>query len=171
MTKLIQPPVPYLSQWDQDARLSIGDCGIVSVAMIARWMNIIISPDELLHRAGLPSGRLTYSFSEVIRAADVVGIKLKYVHPATWETIKTEIDANRPIIPLLDYEFLHNSQDTSFKGNHFWVITGYDSTGIFCNDPDWWGIRRADGHNRHIPTLDFENAIAAVGHQALFLET
>lgn len=170
MTKLIQPPVPYLSQWDADAKLSIGDCGIVSVAMIARWMNIIISPDELVRRAGLPSGRLTYSFSELIRVASVVNIKLKYVHPATWETIKAEIDANRPSIPLLDYEFLHNSQDTHFKGNHFWVVIGHDTAGVFVNDPDWWGVHREEGHNRHIPYLDFSNAIAATGNQALFLE-
>jgi len=167
-TKILN--IPYLSQWDSDARLSIGDCGIVSVAMIARWKYNLISPDALLIKSGLPSGRSTYIFGELIRAGNSIGLKFKYTYPATWIEIKKDIQRGYPVIPLLDYEYLSGNQDVNFKGNHFWVVVGFDENNVIVNDPDWWGVRRSEGYKRKIPLGEFEKAIGATGNQALFLE-
>lgn len=160
--------VPYKSQWDTDASRSKGDCGIVSVAMIAKWKGRDVSPDILLNMADLPGGRLTYTFSELMKAGLVAGVPFKYVHPADWSAIKLELQHGRPVIPLLDYEYLSGNQDVNFKGNHFWVVVGYDGDYVLVNDPDWWQPRREEGHMRRIPLVEFEKAIGATGNQALF---
>lgn len=161
--------VPYKSQWDADASRSKGDCGIVSVAMILKWKGKDISPDILLDMAGLPGGRATYTFSELMKAGSAGGVPFKYVHPATWDVIKLELQQGRPVIPLLDYEYISNNLDRNFKGNHFWVVVGYDGDYVLVNDPDWWQPRREEGHMRRIPLMEFEKAIGATGDQALFL--
>ncbi|HVU13731.1 MAG TPA: C39 family peptidase [Phototrophicaceae bacterium] len=150
--------VPYVSQWDPTAHLSRGDCGIVAACMIALWLGIKATPDEMLQKAWLPIGRYIYDFPDVIKAAQAVGVTLSYQYPATWKEIKLELDAHRPVITLLRYGVISGNQD-DFDGSHFWTVIGYDDTGVFVNDPDWWLPRRDEGANRHIPMAEFTKAI------------
>ena len=43
--------VPYVSQWDDNAKLSRGDCGIVAACMCALWKGIKTTPDEMITKA------------------------------------------------------------------------------------------------------------------------
>lgn len=158
-------PVPFLSQWDDDAHYSRGDCGVVSACMIARWKGIATTPDGMLLRAGLPIGRLSYTFQEVILAARSVGLQLAARQNVTRSAICAELDAGRPVIPLLRYGEISGNQDT-FDGAHFWVCVGYDAEAraMIVNDPNFWGAKREQGHNRRVPFDEFDEAIGDALH-------
>ena len=172
---MIAMKVPYVSQWDATAKLSRGDCGIVAACMVALWKGIKTTPDEMLKASGLPVGRHTYDFPEVIRAAEAVGLKLRYHYPATWPIIRAEIKANRPVLSLLRYGKISNNQD-DFDGSHFWVCLGYDDENVFVNDPNFWGDMREYGAMRRIPLVEFKTAIGPAllptgnqAYQSIFL--
>lgn len=152
--------VPYNSQWDDDAHYSKGDCGIVSACMVARWRNILTTPDGMLLRAGLPIGRLSYTFQQIILAARSVGLQLAARQNVTRSAICAELDAGRPVITLLRYGEISGNQD-SFDGAHFWVESGYDSSTkqMIVHDPNWWKPKREQGKNRRIPFDEFDEAI------------
>ncbi|MEP7293496.1 MAG: C39 family peptidase, partial [Chloroflexota bacterium] len=155
---MIAMKVPYISQWDATAKLSRGDCGIVAACMCAQWKGIRTTPDEMLRLAGLPIGRHTYDFPEVIRAASAVGVRLKYFYPATWSIIRAELKATRPVISLLRYGKISNNQD-DFDGSHFWTCVGFDDEHVYVNDPNFWGDQRERGAMRQIPLVEFKQAI------------
>ncbi len=73
MTHFEISDIPYRSQWDADASLSRGDCGIVCVTMLANWRGIEITPDELLRFAELPVQQATYTFAQLMKAGNAVG--------------------------------------------------------------------------------------------------
>lgn len=126
--------------------------------MVANWRGIDITPDALLKRAELPAGRQTYTFNELIHAASVVGLKMRHVADATWDVIRAEVDAGRPVIPLLRYGELSGNQDT-FTGAHFWVVVGREPGVVIVNDPNFWSARRNEGYQRRVPLAEFERAI------------
>lgn len=150
--------VPYKSQWDDDAKTSRGDCGIVAAAMICGWAGVNTSPDELIRQAGLKIGAHSYSFSDIIKAASVVGVTLVYRADCHWQDIRAELAAGRPVITLLRYGVISGNQD-DFDGSHFWVEIGCSSDLVFVNDPDWWRPLREEGADRTIPLAEFENSI------------
>ncbi len=160
--------VPYVSQWDDTARYSRGDCGIVSACMCALWLGIETTPDEMLTKADLPLGRYVYDFPEVIAAGQAVGLRLTYHYPATWPVILKELKAHRPVISLLRYGMISGNQD-DFDGSHFWTCIGYDEEHVYVNDPNFWGVYREQGAQRCIPLAEFKRAIGtallATGNQ------
>ena len=167
--------VPYISQWDADAHLARGDCGIVSACMIARWLGIETSPDAMLGLAGLPVGKLTYTIPEIIRSAAAVGVTLSAVRPAVWSTIQRELQAGRPSITLLRYGGLSGNQDDGDFA-HFWVNVGFDDKHVIVNDPNFWGARRDEGMKRRVRLIEYEKAIGDalnftgnMSYQSLFL--
>lgn len=150
--------VPYLSQWDGDAHLSRGDCGIVCAAMLCRWKGQPVTPDGLLRAAHLPVGRHAYSFNEIILAAAAGGVKLRAQASSDWLALRTELDAGRPVISLIRYGELSGNLD-DFDGSHFVVVCGYDADSVIICDPDYWSPRRADGDHRRVPLKEFRAAI------------
>lgn len=167
--------IPYVSQWDADAKLSRGDCGIVSACMIAQWKGIDITPDAMLQRAGLPVGRLTYSFSEIIIAARHVGLELEYRSSATWGVLRDALIQSKPVIPLLRYNEISGNLD-DFAGAHFWLCVGFTHDSVVVHDPNYWHPYRDMGAYRQIPLTEFKKAIGEAllptgngVHQALIL--
>lgn len=167
--------VPYLSQWDADARQSRGDCGIVSACMIARWKGIDTTPDAMLLNAKLPVGRKSYYFNEIIVAGWGVGVNLVARSGIARGAILAELAQGRPVIPLLRYGEISGNQD-DFDGAHFWLCVGADADAVYVHDPNWWQPRRSEGAFRRIPNAEFDAAIGdalrATGnnpYQALFL--
>lgn len=150
--------VPFMSQWDLDAHLSPGDCGTVCVAMVCQFKGLDVTSDQLVTRAQLPVKAVTYSFGQLIRAASAAPLKLVYKSGATWEAIRSELDAGRPTITLLRYGSLNSNQD-SFRGPHFVVVVGYDDSSVIIHDPDFSGVLRELGAGRRIPINQFKKAI------------
>ena len=128
------------------------------VAMVASWKGITTSPDALVRAAGLPTGVSNYTFNDGILAASMVGLKLVYRSPATWEDLLAEGLAGRPTIPLIRYGELSGNQDT-FKDAHFIMLVGATPTEAIIDDPDWWQPRRAGGAGRVVPLGEFKHAI------------
>src|SRR5690606_4704560 len=114
--------------------------------------------DGMLHRAGLPIGRKTYTFPEVIHAARAAGVTLEYRAGATRSVIHAELTAGRPVISLLRYGEISGNQD-DFDGAHFWLCIGFDLDAVYVHDPNWWEPRRAEGAARRIPNAEFDRAI------------
>lgn len=144
--------------------------------MVALWKSIKTNPDAMIKLAGLPIGRHSYEFAEVIRAGEAVGLQLKYVYPATWDVVRQELDQKRPVVTLLRYGLISHNQD-DFDGSHFWTVIGYDDQFVYVNDPDYWGVRRLEGKARAIPIQEFidatGDALLATGNkprQALFVK-
>lgn len=150
--------VPYRSQWDADAVLSRGDCGIVAACMIANWRGVDTTPDGMLRAAELPVGRLTYDFKEIISAGRAVGLPLVARQNIRRSDICAELRAGNPVITLLRYSQISGNQD-DFAGAHFWVEVGYDDTHMIVHDPDWWQPRQDEGAFRRIPHAEFDAAI------------
>lgn len=150
--------VPYVSQWDATAKLSRGDCGIVSACMIALWKGTDTTPDAMLKKAGLPVGRLSYTFAEIILAARAVGVQLAARQNVTRSMICDELLKGCPVIPLLRYNEISGNQD-DFAGAHFWLCVGFDKTHMIVNDPNWWQPRRDEGAFRRILYAEFDAAI------------
>lgn len=143
--------------------------------MVCAWKGITVTPDQMIIRAGLPIGRHSYTFGQIMRAADTVGLALAVKPSATWDVIRAELDRNRPVVTLCRYGEISNNQD-DFDGSHFVTVVGYDETGVYIHDPDWWPPRREEGANRRVPLGEFERAIGsalvATGnqpYQSLFL--
>lgn len=131
---------------------------MVAAAMVANWQGIDTTPDAMLLRAGLPIGRLSYTFQQIILAASAVGLKLAFHAWSTRSAICAELAVGRPVITLLRYGEISGNQD-DFDGAHFWTCVGFDAEAVYVNDPDWWTPRREEGHNRPINVLEFDEAI------------
>ncbi len=168
--------IPYRSQWDSDAALSRGDCGIVCVTMLANWRGIEITPDELLRFAELPVQQATYTFAQLMKAGNAVGLRFTYQRPATWDNIRAALIAGQPSITLLKYGEISGNQDT-FTGAHFWLNVGYTETEAITHDSNFWQPRRDEGKFRRVPLFEYQKAIGDsltqtgnMPYQSLFLE-
>lgn len=169
--------VPYISQWDTTAKLSRGDCGIVSACMIAQWAGIDTTPDAMLLKSKLPIGRKTYDFNEIIRAGQAVGLELYHRSGATWDVLRNELILGNPVISLLRYGKISGNLD-DFDGPHFWLLVGFTPDSVIVHDPNWWEPHRAKGMYRQVPLGEFKNAISVDalkptgnnGYQSLFVK-
>ena len=146
--------IPYVSQWEQGGNLSIGDCGIASVAMLAHWLGRSETIDQIILQAGLPYPRSTYSFAEVIQAGKKVGVQLSVHQNFGVNELKQAIDAGKPVIPLVWYPAFTGNQISAAA--HFFVVIGYDEAGVTVHDSNYL---RNGGANRSIPWAEYEQSI------------
>lgn len=166
-----QPPlsVPFISQWDTTAHLSRGDCGVVAACMVALWMGIATTPDQMLQQAGLALGRHAYTFNEIVAAAHAVGLLLVRRPWSTRAIICAEVEAGRPVVTLLRSGLLSGNQDDGDMA-HFVTVVGCTPDAVIIHDPNFWAEQREQGAARHIPNAEFEAAIGeallATGNQA-----
>ncbi len=146
--------IPYVSQWEQGGNLSIGDCGIASVAMLAHWLGRTETIDQIIIQAGLPYPRSTYSFAEVMQAGKKVGVQLSVRQNFGVNELKQSIDAGKPVIPLVWYPSFTGNQISAAA--HFFVVLGYDEAGVIVHDSNYL---RNGGANRRIPWAEYEQSI------------
>lgn len=160
--------VPYLSQWGPTASRSSGDCGPANVAMVARYFGrSSVTVDEAAIACGQPPGSSSTSISQLRAGLSSFGVTADYISGVTAARMRQELDAGRPLIMLLDYQYISDRLDQAYLDNHFFVIKGYDASGFVIHDPDWWGTRTAEGANRYYRDADLMRAIQAAGSQGL----
>lgn len=152
MKKLLN--VPYISQWDTNASFSKNDCIPVSSAMLVNYYKGIISPDQISTKIGV-QGLIT--FEQIRKALESFQYKIIGLSFKTISDLKKSIDSGVPFIAVLHYGDLPNRQDT-YTGGHAVVVTGYDDSNIYVNDPNFWGDRRAEGNNKAYPIALFDKA-------------
>ena len=91
-----------------------------------------------------------------------------------WDDLRSEVAAGRPVLPLVSYAPILVRQNQADRGGHFFVITGYDATYVYVNDPDFWNQGRYTaemGHNLRVPLTQFAQSISTspVPNQACFM--
>ena len=175
--------VPYHSQEDADAKYAWADCGPTSLRMIIAWNahrfglpNPNITVDEIVRTVGIGPKDFS-SFAQLIPAARKYGIEMYHTNQATLERVKRELDFGRPVVQLVRYGSFSQRQHQRFTSGHFLVVTGYNATHVYFNDPYWAGEQRNEGHNWAVPNEEFNHSIGPKGagmagnmpYQALFL--
>jgi Peptidase_C39 like family len=119
--------VPYFCQMDNVVAPAGLSCSNTSLAMVAAFYGMkSISgkgtlADQIYSRFGLLRG-----WELIAPAAEKMGFKVKTSIPGTSDSIKDEINLGRPVIVGGDFVG---------KMGHFVVVTGYDQTGFWVNDP------------------------------------
>lgn len=73
--------------------------------------------------------------------------------------IAAEIDSGKPLIMLINYGCIEGRLNVADRFGHFVVVVGYDDTSILINDPDWYGVRAAEGERFAVPRAQFARAI------------
>jgi len=183
LAKVITPPVPaapvmitvpYIGQWDQTAAKYRDDCGSTCTEMVREWAGLpVLTVDSLSAQTTLATNDNGLWPSQLVPLAATNGLTLVLKSGVTVDSIKAEINAGRPVIALINYSYIVGREDKGFFGNHFVVVTGYDSQSIYVNDPDFWGANETQGHNFAIPLQQFSDALLYDhnGQECLFVTT
>jgi uncharacterized protein YvpB len=113
-------PVPYFYQYSNTLEPA-RTCNITSVAMVAKYLGLNVTPDQVYRKVGGP----VFTGPDMVWVAERLGLKGTHSQTANIERIKSQIDAGRPVIV----------QGWFTESGHILVITGYDSKGWIVNDP------------------------------------
>lgn len=133
MTKL---KIPYISQHINQVK---ADCGAACIAMLAST-----DLDDVIGTAALLNITMPLSFQEAYKLLAYYGLGHHYLAGLTVEQVKHHLEQGRPSILLANYRPVPNRQST-FTGAHWFLAVGYDETGVFVHDPNWWGQRVKEG--------------------------
>jgi uncharacterized protein YvpB len=188
---IIKVPVPYKTQWDENAGKGWNNCGPASVSMAMAYYGKDISVEDAARSIrGAPRGGNTDFKSANTKALlDKHGLKLEDVD--SLDSMKKQLDLGKPVIMLVHNDhYVRNttgrewtipypretfSRETDENGkvkliNHIVVVTGYDNQNIYINDPlaikSEGGKAVADpevGTNFSVPIETFKLAAGEVG--------
>lgn len=156
--------VPYYPQIGLGANWGRNDCGPACIRMLVGWNErrsghtdpADLTVDKLYQAVGATGFT---GWNHLIPLAARYRLTLQLTTRATIDNIKREIDAGRPVMPLVLYGMFTQRMDR-YSGGHYVVVVGYTSDSIIMHDPLWYGIRAAEGESRHIPTHEFEAALS-----------
>jgi len=157
--------VPYFFQYNNVYQPG-STCNLTSIAMVAQYYGKYATPDYLYELVGSP----VYTANDFVWVAAKLGLRGTINWNASRSQIKGHIDAGRPVIV----------QGWFTPPGHVMVITGYDSTGFFLNDPAgaWNGYRYGSynksqgvGKGIHYNYTTFETATTEPGAPGEYLIT
>ncbi len=149
----IKLDVPYISQWDETARMHNADCGPTSMAMILnanKAPSQHVTVDELYTRY-LPHKRVG-EFTSLQDLEDIgrgEGLDIQRLIYADGEQAFQEMQAlirqGIPFVALVNYAKWDDIAKNNFTSGHFVVVTGFDPEHVFVHDPLFRGTRRGLG--------------------------
>lgn len=149
-------PVPYKSQWDEDAGMTNNDCGPTSIAMILNYYGENLTTNQVFEKTGAGQGLI--SWPQLQKAITALGYKSTLERGGSLNRLKQLIDSNTPVIILVHYGSLNSTQDKSFKGGHFFTVVGYNADGFFVNDSNFKGTLRKDGDHHNYLNAELDKA-------------
>lgn len=166
--------VPWLSQWTDNHvvgdKHTINDCAIYSLEGLRRWKGLPpIDPVILTAQTTLATSDTGLATSAVVNLANANGLPMTLHNDATWDNIKIELMAGRPVLALILYRPLTGRQDQQdTKGEHFLNVVGFGDDYVIVNDPDFWPT---GGKAWRVPLSQFQQAQAQCQppHQAAFV--
>ncbi len=172
------PGVPYYSQVGNTYR---NNCGQACVRMMFGMHRLRhhmedplhLSVDKLKQLLTVERRNGTSFTSDLVNAANWLDLqyaagttpfKLVSTNGAdirlTPERIRSEIDAGRPCIQLINYEHLSGGWDPNFKSGHYVLVVGYKDDGYCVHDPYW---PEAQGAYHWVNGAEFDKAIVQGG--------
>lgn len=156
-------PVPHLWQAAEGARKYRNDCIHTCMGMVIRYLTAAApTVDKLVEQ----SGKFNHAFGTVAQRHRLARLyNLRYTHYSQWakagkldlETIKQNIDQQRPIVALILYSRIPKElrKRGRFSGWHAVVIAGYTADDeVIYNDP-----YQADGEGFRLKWGMFSEAL------------
>lgn len=191
----LQAITPFKSQWDENAGSGWNNCGPASVAMTMAYYRKDISVEDAARRirgSSNPYLNTTTDFKSENTKRLLADNGLELIQVNSLESMKAQLNLKRPVIMLVynDYyvrndELLKqmvpyirregfskytNKDGTVTLVRHVVVVTGYNSSNIYINDPlavTFQGSKViADsqvGRNFAVPIEIFERAVENLG--------
>lgn len=130
--------VPWLSQLGPDAAFAPGDCGPACLAMWLRYLgHSDVTVDDVSKVSRLDQGFKYTMPAHLIWAAREWNVDLYWRKELDIEDIWEELDAGQPCIVLAEYDWLPYVYDSSYTKSHWLLMTGYEYSELFYNDPYW----------------------------------
>lgn len=158
--KMIQ--VPYLSQLGSTAGYAPGDCGAACLAMLINWKGRSITVDEVSRATGQAPGYKFLSFQSMINTAKQFNLELQYSGGLPDTGFEEELNADHPVIALLNYQSIPSvlRRELNYNAGHWILVVGYDSGAVFYHDPYW--TDSATGANKRMLWPDFLRAFHTI---------
>jgi predicted double-glycine peptidase len=157
---MIKLAVPYRSQWGNEAKYSLNDCGAACLAMvIAYCTGKYVRVDEI---AEYLKKKGTIKIDELEKAAAKYGLTTKSDIAYSLADMEKLLAEEKPLIALIKYANIADryKMDEKYKDGHFVVIVGIDSDFVVYHDPDFIGT---DGAYIRVPKYEFMAAFRANG--------
>ncbi len=181
MPMLVKIGVPYTPQWGTGASRYNADCGPACVAMCLALYDRLAgyTVDQLAAQTGLSSNDVGLTPTQLVALALRHGLRAMFRVGVTPETIRSEINAGRPVIALISYHAILGRLDQGDyipgSDGHFVVVVGYsEGPGESCfilNDPDFWQPYTQRGHDFFVPVTQLEDGLTYFGSQCVLMET
>ena len=135
-------PIPYYSQM-ANSQFPFGSCNLTSLAMVLEYLGVTPRtsarfPDELIDYCE-SSGLDRHEADSLVKIASDYLAADNFRSNATIQQVKDWLNS-----PLKRAVILHGYFTAS---GHIIVLTGYDETGFWVNDP--YGEWRVDGYDRN----------------------
>ena len=122
--------VPWFDQLSMDDGQGWRDCFSASSAMLAAYWGK--EPNEDDYNALRGHYGDSTSAEAQLAALRHLGLKAEFRTDGTLQTLKSEIDAGRPVA----VGWLHHGPPSAPSGGGHWtVVIGYDNNGVIMNDP------------------------------------
>lgn len=141
--------IPYISQWDNEANQRGSDCGQTAVAMVARWMGVMIAVNDLKFQVSANGLSNSTNLIDCFAQCNINAIAVKYPY-----------ELQEGDICLVQYSGFErdNVQDKGYLGGHWVVFIEDNDDFVTVHDPDWWGARRLEGAFKTYSKTEWDKA-------------
>lgn len=131
--------VPFVSQLGGDADLRANDCGVAAAISLTRWRlkacgfgdMPLLKVDNLIPLSPLMTNDNPVSVGALRTFVSALGVPHTYSNQVTPDAIRAELDAERPVLVLLNYKFV---KPGSKAFGHYLNVIGYSEHQFIVND-------------------------------------
>lgn len=149
--------VPWRTQFD-DSPYAAANCGPATIGMILGAFGMDVPTWDLRRiviqlqgSASYDDGTYIENLAKMAERYGVAGLQLSddsgSYHHWTLEDIRYQLRAGRPVVPQVHYRSLLGHEDSTYYGDHYIAVVGFDGDDFFYHDP---AMRGADSGMRRI---------------------
>lgn len=120
---LITVDVPFVSQIGTGADWLDSDCGAACVAMVV-WQQTGVqeSVNGIAHRLESLGYEPNYArITALVAGLEAYGVEATFIHHTTWEDVRANLEAGKPVIALTNYEHLPY-RPFNYQGGHYVIL-------------------------------------------------
>ncbi len=149
--------VPWRTQFD-DSPYAAANCGPATIGMVLGAFGLNVATHDLRKiviqlqgSAGYDDGTYIENLARMAERYGVAGLQLSdesgSYHRWTLGDIRYQLRAGRPVVPQVHYRSLPGHEDSTYYGDHYVAIVGYDGEDFLYHDP---AMRAAENGMRRI---------------------